>query len=93
MRDHVPGEVINRRARELRALGEEKKSVFYAAQTGRTMRVLTLNRSSVDAFGPWTRALSGNYLDVRVSGRWPSNKFLELEIAGVRDAQLVGTVL
>jgi threonylcarbamoyladenosine tRNA methylthiotransferase MtaB len=93
MRDHVSAAVIFRRARELRALGERKKAAFYAAQTGRSMRVLTLNRGGDDAFGPWTRAISGNYLDVRVGGRWPSNQFLDLKIAGVRDSQLVGTPL
>ena len=44
------------------------------------MRVLTLNRSGEDASGPWTRALSGNYLDVRVAGRWPANQFLDVRI-------------
>ena len=92
MENPVPAAVITRRARELRALGEEKKTVFQAAQMGRTAQALTLNRTGDDAFGPWTRALSGNYLDVRVSGAWPSNQLLEVEITGVRDACLVGTV-
>ncbi len=91
MRDPVPAAVITRRARELRALGEQKKNVFHAAQVGRAARVLTLNRSGNDTFGPWTRALSGNYLGVRVSGAWPSNQLLEVDITGVRDACLVGT--
>ncbi len=90
MPDHVPGEVIMHRARELRALGEEKKSVFRAAQTGRAMRVLTLNRGGEDTSGPWTRALSENYLDVRVAGRRAENEFLDIRVTGVRDAHLVG---
>jgi tRNA A37 methylthiotransferase MiaB len=76
MPDQVPGGVIARRAQELRTLGEEKKRVFRAAQAGRTLRVLTLNREGEDAAGPWTRALSGNYVDVRVAGRWPANQML-----------------
>jgi threonylcarbamoyladenosine tRNA methylthiotransferase MtaB len=91
--DHVPAEITTKRARELRALGDEKKSAFYTTHVGRTMHVLTLNRSGADASGPWTRAISANYLDVRVAGQWPSNKFLEIKIAGVKDAQLVGTAL
>jgi threonylcarbamoyladenosine tRNA methylthiotransferase MtaB len=90
MPDHVRSADIARRARELRAIGEEKKSAFRAAQAGRAMRVLTLNRDGEDASGPWTRALSGNYLDVRVAGRRAANQFVEVRIAGVVDGHLVG---
>ena len=48
MPGQVSGAVATRRARELRALGEEKKLAFRVAQTGRTMRVLTLNRGGED---------------------------------------------
>ena len=45
LREQVPEQVVARRARELRALGEEKKAAFRAAQVGRTgCEVLTLNR-------------------------------------------------
>ena len=90
LRNQVPEQVIARRARELRALGEKKKAAFQTAQAGRTMRVLTLNRSGEDASGPWTRALSSNYLDVRVSGEWPANQFLDVRITGVTDGHLTG---
>jgi threonylcarbamoyladenosine tRNA methylthiotransferase MtaB len=89
--DHVASGVIARRAHELRATGEEKKSAFCAAQAGRTMRVLTLNRGGEDASGPWTRALSGNYLDVRVAGRRPANQFVDIKVAEVKGAYVVGT--
>jgi threonylcarbamoyladenosine tRNA methylthiotransferase MtaB len=89
----VPEQVIARRARELRALGEKKKAAFQSAQMGRTLRVLTLNRSGNDAFGPWTRALSSNYLDARVSGVFPANEFLEVRITGFADGHLTGTTL
>ena len=88
LRNQVPEKVIARRARELRALGEKKKAAFQTAQTGRSMRVLTLNRRGEDASGPWTRALSSNYLDVRVSGQWPANQFLDVRITGVKDGSL-----
>jgi threonylcarbamoyladenosine tRNA methylthiotransferase MtaB len=93
MQDHVPGAVIARRARELRALGEEKKSAFRAAQAGSILRVLTLHRDGEDFAGPWTRALSGNYVDVRVAGRWPANQFLDVQVDGERDGRLAGTAL
>jgi threonylcarbamoyladenosine tRNA methylthiotransferase MtaB len=91
LRDQVPEQVIARRARELRALGEKKKAAFQAAQTGHSMRVLTLNRRGEDASGPWTRALSSNFLDVRLAGGWPTNQFLDVRIAGVRDGHLTGS--
>jgi threonylcarbamoyladenosine tRNA methylthiotransferase MtaB len=93
MQDHVPGAVIARRARELRALGEKKKLAFLGAQAGRTLRVLTLHRGGEDLTGPWTRALSGNYLDVRVVGRWLANQFLDVRITSERDAHLSGIAL
>ena len=93
LQDQVPGEVITRRARELRALGEEKKSAFRSVQAGHTMRVLTLNRGGEDGGGPWTRALSGNYLDVRVAGRRAANEFVDFHVTGVRDAHLAGNAV
>jgi tRNA A37 methylthiotransferase MiaB len=93
LQDHVSAAAIARRAKELRALGEEKKTAFHAAQAGRTLRVLTLQRSGEDGSGPWTRALSGNYLDVRVAGLWPANQFLDVQVTGVGDAQLTCTAL
>src|SRR6267143_4261849 len=93
MQDHVAEAVTARRARELRALGEEKKSAFRAAQAGSILRVLTLHRDGEDFAGPWTRALSGNYVDVRVAGRWPANQFLDVQVGGERDGRLAGTAL
>jgi threonylcarbamoyladenosine tRNA methylthiotransferase MtaB len=90
MRDQVPDGIATRRARELRALGEEKKSAFLDAQVGRRMRVLTLNRSGEDASGPWTRAISANYLDVRVVGQRLANEFLDVQITGAQDGHLAG---
>ena len=88
LRDQVSEQVIARRARELRALGDKIKAAFQAAQTGRTMRVLTLNRNGNNASGPWTRALSSNYLDVRVPGVWPANQFLDVRTTDVTDGHL-----
>jgi threonylcarbamoyladenosine tRNA methylthiotransferase MtaB len=91
LRNQVPEQAIERRARELRALGEKKKAEFQTAQTGSPLRVLTLNRGGKDASGPWTRALSSNYLDVRVSGAWPANQFMDVRITGITDGHLTGS--
>ena len=92
MADQVSTIVIARRARELRALGEKKKSAFRAAQAGNGLRVLTLHRGGEDAAGPWIRAISGNYLDVRVAGRWPANQFLDVKITGLRNGDAAGVI-
>jgi threonylcarbamoyladenosine tRNA methylthiotransferase MtaB len=90
MQGQVPSGVITRRAQELRALGEEKKKAFRAAQAGRILRVLTLNGVDEDDAGPWTRALSGNYVDVRVAGRWPANQMLDVRVEGTPVGELMG---
>lgn len=90
LRNHVASGVITRRAQELRALGEEKKRAFFAAQAGRTLRVLTLNRNGENVAGPWTRALSGNYVDVRVTGRWAANQMLAVRIQRTTAGKLTG---
>ena len=74
----VPGEVIHRRARELRALGESKSASFRQSQIGRTHRVLTLNRPEKFAAAPWTPALSSNYLQFRIPEIFPTNQLLKI---------------
>jgi threonylcarbamoyladenosine tRNA methylthiotransferase MtaB len=93
LRDHVPASEIARRAKELRALGEGKKSAFRAVQSGRKLRVLTLNGDGKDSAGPWTRALSSNYADVHVAGKWPANQFLDVQVSGVNGGHLAGIPL
>jgi threonylcarbamoyladenosine tRNA methylthiotransferase MtaB len=88
--NQIPEQMIARRARELRALGEKKKAAFQSAQMGRSIRVLTLNRRGENASSPWTRTISSNYLDVRVSGVWPVNQFLDVQIADMKEEVLVG---
>ncbi|HEV2488878.1 MAG TPA: tRNA (N(6)-L-threonylcarbamoyladenosine(37)-C(2))-methylthiotransferase MtaB [Candidatus Acidoferrales bacterium] len=69
----VPQQIIQCRARELRAIGAGKAKAFRASQTGRVLRVLTLGRAKDE----WTEALSGNYLKVRILGRWPRNRWFD----------------
>jgi threonylcarbamoyladenosine tRNA methylthiotransferase MtaB len=76
--DQLPGAVIKRRARELRALGEAKAAAFRRSQIGRSLRVLTLRREGASDFTP---ALSSNFLRISVSGSQPANKWLEVRIA------------
>jgi threonylcarbamoyladenosine tRNA methylthiotransferase MtaB len=74
--NHVPAPDVKKRARELRALGEEKAKEFRRSQVGRELRVLTL-RGDLDSLET-TPALSSNYLRVRVHGRFAANEWLDV---------------
>lgn len=78
MSDQVPLATIQRRARELRMLGAEKNAAFRASQIGARLCALTLHRAGEN----WTEALSGNYLKVRVAGRWPANQWVDVRFTG-----------
>jgi threonylcarbamoyladenosine tRNA methylthiotransferase MtaB len=71
--------VIKQRARELRALGEEKAREFRRSQAGRELRLLTLRdeRDSAET----TPALSSNYLRVGVRGKFAANEWLDVTIS------------
>lgn len=74
----VPAPAIHRRARELRALAAEKAKAFRASQRGTCLRVLSLGRSGEN----WTEAISGNYLKLRLAGRWPRNQWFDVTFDG-----------
>jgi threonylcarbamoyladenosine tRNA methylthiotransferase MtaB len=76
----LPPRLIKQRSRELRALAAEKKAAFRASQIGSTLRVLTLREQGEDASGPWTAALSDNYLSVRIPGHRPRNEFVDVQL-------------
>jgi len=86
----VPGAIIKRRARELRALGEKKAAAFRQSQLGRTLRVLTLRRGD-DPLSHATPALTSNYLRVRIGGSFSANLWLDVKVAGEEEMFLIGT--
>jgi threonylcarbamoyladenosine tRNA methylthiotransferase MtaB len=77
----VPEAVIHERARTLRQLGQRKAAEFRGSQTGGMQRALTLARSGNN----WTEGLTGNYLKVRISGKYPANEWREVQIDGNSD--------
>ena len=87
--DHIPGEIIKRRARELRALGDRKSAEFRGSQVGRTLRVLTLHRNPKDQ-PAYTPALSGNYLSVMVPEALPHNRWVNVGVTPGDGINLVG---
>jgi threonylcarbamoyladenosine tRNA methylthiotransferase MtaB len=76
---HVPGHVIKRRARELRALAEKKSMNFRRSQVGRELRVLTL-RCGPNDDPCQTPALSENYLTVLLPEALPPNEWLNVSV-------------
>jgi threonylcarbamoyladenosine tRNA methylthiotransferase MtaB len=97
--DEVPAAEIKRRARELRALSEEKSAAFRQSQLGRILRVLTLRRDSTAetdgvAAEPLLRgttpALSTNYLKLRLRGSFPANLWLTVRLSDEAGNCLVG---
>jgi threonylcarbamoyladenosine tRNA methylthiotransferase MtaB len=92
--NQVPSHIIKRRARELRALANQKSAAFRRTQTGRTARVLTLHRDdrsiNEQTGAVYTPALSSNYLRVKVPGIHPSNHWQDILITAEEGNYLVG---
>ena len=88
--NHVPQPVVKQRARELRALGEEKAREFRRSQVGRELLVLTL-RDERD-WAEATPALSSNYLRIAVQGKFAANEWLDVVISE-RDEKAVGEIV
>lgn len=92
LRGHLSGEIIKRRARELRALGERKSGEFREAQAGRRLRVLTLHRDPKDD-PTQTPALSGNYLSVMIPEVLPHNQWRTVSVTHGEGKNLMGVPL
>jgi threonylcarbamoyladenosine tRNA methylthiotransferase MtaB len=90
--NQVPGALIKRRARELRALSRQKASTFRQSQIGRELQVLTLHPSE-NAAGSRTPALSTNYLRVFVDEALPANRWLQVQMRETAGDYLLGQVL
>lgn len=85
---HVPSATVKRRARELRALGEQKSAQFRKSQIGHSLRVLTLRCNPKDDLGR-TPALSENYLTVLIPAALPANEFLTVTVAHAEGKKLL----
>jgi threonylcarbamoyladenosine tRNA methylthiotransferase MtaB len=90
--DHVPPATIKRRARELRALGDQKSAAFRQSQIGRTLRVLTLHRDD-PSDGARTHAISTNYLRVQVPAILTSNQWVEISVNRSEGNYLCGEII
>ncbi len=85
--NQLPGGVIKRRARELRALAETKSAEFRASQIGRTLRVLTLRRDPLD--DPCrTPGISENYLAIQLPFALTSNELFTARVTHIEGKNL-----
>jgi threonylcarbamoyladenosine tRNA methylthiotransferase MtaB len=91
MPKQVPVNVARERNRILRELSAEKKVAFMRSFVGRGVDAITLNGTSEDSCGPYTEALTDNYLKMKLRGRHQSNQWLRAEIFDVTDGQLLGS--
>jgi threonylcarbamoyladenosine tRNA methylthiotransferase MtaB len=88
----LSGEIVKRRARELRALGERKAAEFRESQVGRMLRVLTLHRDPKDD-PTQTPALSENYLSVQIPEALPHNQWRTVSVAHTEGKNLIAMPL
>jgi threonylcarbamoyladenosine tRNA methylthiotransferase MtaB len=92
MPNQVPVHVARERNRILRELSAEKKLAFMRSFVGREIEAITLNVSGEDANGPWTEALTDNYLKARLLGRHEANRWLTTRVIGLENGELSATV-
>jgi threonylcarbamoyladenosine tRNA methylthiotransferase MtaB len=91
LQNQVPVGVARERNRILRDLGAEKKLAFMRTFVGRSVDAITLNMVGEDSDGPWTEALTDNYLKLKLRGRHQPNQWLRAQVRDVADGQLLGT--
>jgi threonylcarbamoyladenosine tRNA methylthiotransferase MtaB len=90
MRNQVPVNVARDRNKILRDLASEKKLAFMRSFIGQNLDAITLNVTSKDSAGPYTEALTDNYLKLKLRGRHAPNQWLRPRILDVVDGQLLG---
>lgn len=90
MPKQVPVQIARERNRMLRELASTKKLAFMRAFIGRSLQAITLNVNGEGADGPWTEALTDNYLKLRLRGRHDANQWLTAVTDDVRNGELIG---
>jgi threonylcarbamoyladenosine tRNA methylthiotransferase MtaB len=91
MVNQVPVDVARERNRILRKIAEEKKLAFMRGFVGRALEAITLNVIGNDPEGEFTKALTDNYLKLRLRGRHEANLWIRASIAALNDGALLGT--
>lgn len=84
----VPVRIARDRNKILRDLAADKKLAFMRSFVGRELDAITLNVTSQDAAGPWTEALTDNYLKMRLQGRHEANRWLTALVSAAEGSEL-----
>jgi threonylcarbamoyladenosine tRNA methylthiotransferase MtaB len=85
----IPAAVARERNRVLRELASFKKAAFTRSLIGTVAEAITLQTGGAD----FTAALTQNYLKMKVRGRYPANRWMEVEVEGVDGEMLAGRVV
>jgi threonylcarbamoyladenosine tRNA methylthiotransferase MtaB len=85
MKNQVPPTVMKERNRVLRELASRKKHAFMESFIGRTIDAITLHQGDEQS----TDALTDNYLQLRLSGKYAANQWIRATVTGVEGDQLV----
>ena len=90
MANQIPVHIARERNRVLRDLAAEKKLAFMRSFIGRELQTITLNVGREDERGPWTEALTDNYLKIRIRGTLEANQWLAARVVDVENGELSG---
>jgi threonylcarbamoyladenosine tRNA methylthiotransferase MtaB len=91
MPNQVPAQVARERNRILRDLAATKKRAFMRSFLGKPLKAITLSLKSEGTTGPWTEALSDNYLKMKIAGRHPSNSWLTPRVEALDGDHLIAS--
>jgi threonylcarbamoyladenosine tRNA methylthiotransferase MtaB len=85
----VPILVARERNRVLRDIAAEKKEVFLRTLVGTTVKAIALHTGGEE----FTEALTDNYQKMRIHGRHEANRWLDVNVAGVRGEMLLASLV
>ena len=86
----VPLDVAHERNGVLRKLAAQKKLDFMRSFLGRSLQAITLNTVDTGQCRT-TKALTDNYLNLRLAGCYPANIWLTAHVHGLEEGMLLGS--
>jgi len=92
MSNQTPVHVARERSRILREIASQKKLAFMRGFIGKAVAAITLNLPGRDPGGEYTEALTDNYLQLRLAGNHPPNRWIQARANGILDGTLVGDI-
>jgi threonylcarbamoyladenosine tRNA methylthiotransferase MtaB len=93
MKNQIPGPVARERNRRLRELAAEKNRAFRESFVGQTLEAITLSRGGSDERGPYTEALTDNYLKLHIAGEHEANRWMQVRVTACTSDGIFGFVL